>query len=76
MGLHLSVIEQVTTDRPQGIRDIYQTLIKKLGSPLDAEHVMMDCVIENLWHAQTTGEVVSDEAYIEQLKKLLKNRKS
>ena len=71
MGLHLSILEQVTTNRPSGIRDIYYSLINKKGNALNAEHTMMECLIKNLQHAQETGTMVSDEIYLQELKKLL-----
>jgi hypothetical protein len=72
MGLHLNLIEQISSDRPQGIRDIYQSLTKKKGSTLEAEHMMMDCLINNMMKAQQIGKMSTDEEYLGQLKQLLK----
>lgn len=71
MGLHLSVREQVNTNRPEGIRDIFFKLAKKYPDSNDAEHIIMQCIAENLWQAQQTGQMVNDADYLQQLKNLI-----
>jgi len=41
MGLHLAVREQLSIDRPPGVREIQQALAARLGEH-DAEHVLME----------------------------------
>jgi Domain of unknown function (DUF1841) len=65
LGLHLAVQEQITTDRPSGIRDLHRKLLERWGDPHDAEHRMMECLMETLW-AGTRGGTGPDEArYLE-----------
>ena len=71
LSLHLSVLEQVNTNRPAGIQRIYYELIKKYGDNKAAEHQIMELIAQNLWEAQQSGKMISDEVYLEQLKKLL-----
>lgn len=71
MGLHLSILEQVSTDRPAGIRDVYQILCNKLGSTLAAEHVMMDSVLETLWQMQRNDTPITDEDYLQKIKDMI-----
>ncbi len=44
MGLHLAIRDQVSTNRPAGIRDVYQRLTLKTGNEHDAEHQMLECL--------------------------------
>ncbi|QLH41459.1 MAG: DUF1841 family protein [Coxiellaceae bacterium] len=72
MGMHLTIMEQVSTDRPAGIRQIFQQLVEQTGSNINAEHLMLPCLQENLWQAQRTGMPVSDTDYLAQLQQLVK----
>ncbi len=70
MGLHMSIREQISTDRPQGIADLYQQYCHKTGDPHDAEHHMMQCLVAFLRELQE--DKASDEAeYLEMLKRQL-----
>ena len=51
MGLHLALREQVATDRPPGIRGIWQRLASRLADPHEAEHRMSECLAEALREA-------------------------
>ena len=56
MSLHSAVLEQVTADRPPGIRALYQRMIQHcLGDVHEAEHRLMDCLAEIMWRAQRDG---------------------
>lgn len=63
MGLHIAIREQVINDRPGGIGRIHTRLAEALGSTLDAEHRMMDCLAEALWNAQRQGGMPDETAY-------------
>jgi len=69
MGMHIGLMEQITTNRPTGIRELYQKLSVKLGSH-DAEHRMMDCLAEAIWTAQKNQRPPDDTAYFTCLKQL------
>lgn len=71
MGLHLAIREQVSTDRPAGIRDIWQRLGVRLGSAHEAEHAMQEQLVESLWTAQRDGVAPDETAYLEALRRLL-----
>ena len=70
MGMHISIQEQLTTDRPQGIFALYQQLLPKFASPHELEHRMMDCLGEAMWAAQRDQVIPSETAYLECLRKL------
>jgi hypothetical protein len=70
MGLHLAIREQVATNRPQGIAEVYETLSKRLGSAHSAEHAMLEPLAETLWEAQRNGRAPNELAYLEKLRTL------
>ena len=71
MGLHISLHEQISTDRPAGIRTVYQRLQTKLGDTHATEHQMMECLTESLWLAQRNNQAPSESNYLLSLQKLL-----
>ncbi|MEO0997553.1 MAG: DUF1841 family protein [Pseudomonadota bacterium] len=70
MGLHLAVRDQVATDRPQGIRGVFERLAAAEGSAHAAEHRMIDCLAEALWQAQRDGTAPDEAGYLERLRSL------
>lgn len=64
MGLHIALREQISTDRPFGIRALYQTLILRNDDTHALEHRMMDCLAEVLWTSQRYGTVPDEQAYL------------
>ncbi|MCX4186690.1 DUF1841 family protein [Methylophaga sp. OBS4] len=74
MALHISLHEQIITDRPAGIRTLYQQLVAKTGDAHKCEHLMMECLAESLWQAQRDQQPPSDEFYLAALQKLLQSR--
>jgi hypothetical protein len=71
MGLHLSIREQVATDRPPGIRTVFDALASRCGDALDAEHRMMECLAETLWESQRDNLMPDEQRYLERLRALL-----
>ena len=70
MSLHLGVIEQLTTNRPQGIRELYQTSYKKLHDEHVVQHVFMEVMAEVIYDAQQKGVLPDEAVYLERIKKL------
>ncbi len=70
MGLHLAVREQVATNRPQGIAEVFEQLHAKSGDRLTAEHLVLDCLAEALWTAQNNNAAPDEQAYLERLRRL------
>ena len=64
MGLHIAVEEQITTNRPSGVIDIYQALRKRFHDSHMVKHQMMDCLAEALWQAQRDGCEPSEDGYL------------
>ena len=71
MGLHLSLHEQISTDRPAGIRQLFQQLQAKCQHAHDTEHKMIECLTESLWLAQRNNQEPSESAYLVALQRLL-----
>ena len=72
MGLHLAIREQVSTDRPAGIRAAHQALTLRCGDIHSAEHQMIERLAEALWNAQRSGLPPDEQAYLRQLQLLSK----
>jgi hypothetical protein len=70
MGMHIAIHEQLGTNRPAGIREIYGNVIKQCGDPHKAEHQMMECLAEMMWQAQRNGTAPDEKEYLRKLKKL------
>ncbi len=70
MGLHLGIREQVATNRPPGINDIYRRLVAKHGDQHAAEHDMIECLAETLWEAQSQNRAPDEQQYLERLRRL------
>lgn len=64
LGLHLAVREQVTIDRPPGIRELKRQLQIKYGELHRAEHALMEALGETLWQAQRTGLPPNEGHYL------------
>jgi hypothetical protein len=70
MGLHLALHEQISTDRPAGIRAVHQRLTRRAGSAHEAEHQMIEILATALWEAQRAGRAPDEAIYLERLQRL------
>jgi|SRR5882672_1170569 len=70
LGLHLAVREQVSTDRPAGVRALHAALATRFGSAHEAEHHMLEVLGEVLWEAQRAGKAPDEQRYVERLQGL------
>lgn len=73
MSMHIALVEQISTDRPAGIRECHHKLTESLGSPHAAEHRMMDCLSEAIWQAQRNNMLPDEAAYLACLQALFEN---
>jgi len=72
LGMHLAIRDQVATDRPPGIRAVFDTLATKHGDPLAAEHQMMEALGEILWESQRNNSAPNERRYLERLRTMLR----
>ncbi len=70
LSLHLSIREQIATNRPTGITEIHRQLCQKWQDPHAAEHAMLECLGQVLWEAQRSGQLPDEQVYLEWLRKL------
>ena len=64
MGLHLAIQEQVDTNRPAGIRELYNSLLVRTGDRHELEHKLMECLAEMIWQAQKHGRTPDEKQYL------------
>ena len=69
MGMHIALREQAGSDRPPGVRALYQKLSAARGEH-EAEHAMMECLGQALWSAQRDAVEPDLASYLDCLKKL------
>ncbi len=72
LGMHISLQEQLATDRPKGIALLYKQLVMQTGDAHTAEHQLMECLGRMLWEAQRAGRMPDEAAYLECVRALLK----
>ena len=70
LSLHIAIEEQLSIDQPPGARDCFLRLMKQLPDPHDAQHKMMECLAETVWHAQQHGHALDESDYGACLQKL------
>ena len=70
LSLHIAILEQVGTDRPTGVRDLYLRLVGLSADAHEAEHRIMDCLARGLWEAQRSGLPPDERAYVKCLESL------
>lgn len=68
LSLHLAVREQINTNRPVGIKIIYENLCRKFQDKHVVEHKMLECLGQVLWDAQREGKMADEKIYLEKLK--------
>ena len=64
MGLHLAVREQMSIDRPPGVRELLRLLQARFGDLHGAEHVLMEALGQALWEAQRAGRAPDEGHYL------------
>jgi len=64
MGMHLAIQEQVDTDRPAGIRELYRRLAAETGDTHTLDHRLMECLAEMIWQAQRDGTLPDEQRYL------------
>lgn len=70
MGMHITILEQIDSNRPMGITVLYQQLLLKYPSAHELEHSMMECLGEALWLAQRNNTLPDESQYMERVRQL------
>ena len=71
MGMHIALHEQISTDRPSGIRDVARSLLAKHKEAHEVEHMMMELLGEEMWRSQRYNVLPDEQRYLGQLRELL-----
>ncbi len=71
MSMHIAIQEQLSTNRPQGIHDLYTSLCNKFADSHTAEHQMMECLGQIMWEAQRDNREPDETLYLDCLQKLV-----
>ncbi len=69
MGLHLAIRDQLATDRPAGIRAVFDRIRTALGDEHAAEHRLLERLGEALWQAQRDRRPPDEAAYLDALRR-------
>ncbi len=70
ISMHIAIKEQISSDRPSGIADIYRQLSKKGEGDHDVEHRMMEPLAEMIWQSQRQNGMPDEQSYMENLRRL------
>jgi hypothetical protein len=71
MAMHLAVRDQLATDRPAGIRDVFAKLIRRRDK-LSAEHAIAEHLADMIWQAQRSGLAPDEQVYLRRIQKLVR----
>ncbi len=69
MALHVAVQEQLGSQQPEGIVELFQVLANKLQDPHEVEHRIMNCLVEMMWQAQHDERPPDEQHYLECIRK-------
>ena len=64
MSMHLALNEQLSIDQPPGIRGRHQALVARFSNKHDAQHIMLECLAEEIWHVQRHQVAFDAERYL------------
>lgn len=62
LNLHLSILEQINIDQPNGIKHSYQQLLRQYHDSHLAQHDLLECLAETIWQSQR-NQLPLDSAY-------------
>lgn len=70
MSLHIALIEQLSTNRPEGIQALFLKAVEKWQVHL-AEHHFMEVLGNFMWEMARDNKAPDDSVYLEKLKERL-----
>jgi len=70
MAMHITIVEQITSDRPAGIRALYDSLRGRFRDYHELEHAIMQCLSESLWEARERGQPPDERRYLACVRRL------
>lgn len=70
MGMHITIVEQISSDRPAGIRALYDALRRGFNDSHELEHAMMQCLAGSLQETREQGRMPDEKRYLSCLSRL------
>ena len=70
MGMHITIIEQIASDRPVGIRALYDRLRARYPETHELEHAMMQCLAESLLESRERAVPPDEKRYLACVRRL------
>ena len=71
ISLHLAIIEQIQTNRPFGINNVYQQLLNKYNhDEHKVHHIMIDYLAEEMWKSRKYNTLPDEQNYLTKLQEL------
>ena len=75
MGMHITIVEQITSDRPAGIRALYDALRGRFHDSHALEHAMMQCLADSLLEARARNQPPDERRYLSCVRLLLESHR-
>lgn len=75
LGMHVAIEEQLSMDRPAGIKEYFQRLTEMHRDSHAALHTIMECLGEMLWQAQRDGTEPDETLYFSCLEGYLQQKR-
>ncbi len=75
MSLHLAVRDQLSTNRPAGIREAFTELCTSLDRH-QAEHILCEAMGEELWRSQRNQQPPDEQRYLRQVMTFVRQKRS
>ncbi len=70
LSFHLALAEQLAIDQPVGIRAAWTAIAERLGDAHEANHAVLDCLLEQLWKTQRHATPFDVTGYLEAVRRL------
>lgn len=74
MGLHIAIREQLSVDRPPGVREVHRLALTRAADGHEAEHALMQALGQTLWEAQRRGTAPDERHYLDLARRALARR--
>ena len=76
MAMHVTIAEQLGSDRPAGLRDAYLKAAEVHPDNHHLEHAIMECLGQTMWQAQQHDAVPDEQAYLRCVQRLATRAKA
>ena len=70
MAMHIAIVEQVSSDRPAGIRALYNRLRRHFRDTHELEHAVIECLGQSLWESRELGQAPDEKRYLSCVRRL------